>query len=723
MRLSDQAGSLHVRCGRLNLEASSLDLISPYMPREYSLKDTRNFGIIAHIDAGKTTVSERVLFYTGRKHKIGEVHEGEATMDWMEQEQERGITITAAATTCFWKGHRLNLIDTPGHIDFTIEVQRSLRVLDGAVTVFDGVAGVEAQTETVWRQADKHNVPRICFINKLDRTGADFYKDVASINDRLTKRAVVVQLPIGAEDKFKGIIDLIDMKAEIYLDEMGQNFEQSEVPADMLDKAKEYRAKMMESIAETDENLMNKYLAGEELTHEELVKGLRKAVIANQIYPILCGSALKNKGVQFLLDAVVAYLPSPLDILPAKGHDVDDENVAIEVKPSDEEPFAALAFKVMTDPFVGKLIFFRVYAGHLSSGSYVINTTTGEKERISRIVRMHANEREEVSDVYAGEIAAAVGLKGTFTGHTLCEEKRPLILESIVIPEPVISLAIEPKTKADQEKMGVALQKLAEEDPSFRVRTDEETLQTIIAGMGELHLEIIVDRMKREFKVEANVGKPQVAYREAIRTKAEDIEGKYIRQSGGRGQYGHAVITLEPLERGKGYEFVDAVKGGVVPREYIQPINKGIQEAVQRGVLAGFPVLDVKVTLTDGSYHEVDSSEAAFKVAGSMAFQEACRKAGIYLLEPIMKVEVVTPEQFMGDVIGDLNAKRGQIQDMTERSGARVVAALVPLSEMFGYTTNLRSMTQGRASSTMEFAHYGEVPNNVAQTVIEGKKK
>ena len=485
MRLSDQAGSLHVRCGRLNLEASSLDPI--LMPREYSLKDTRNFGIIAHIDAGKTTVSERVLFYTGRKHKIGEVHEGEATMDWMEQEQERGITITAAATTCFWKGHRLNLIDTPGHIDFTIEVQRSLRVLDGAVTVFDGVAGVEAQTETVWRQADKHNVPRICFINKLDRTGADFYKDVKSIHDRLTKRAVVVQLPIGAEDGFKGIIDLIRMKAEVYLDEMGQQFEEVEVPADMLDKAKEYRAKMMESIAETDENLMNKYLGGEELTHDELVGGLRKAVIANQIYPILCGSALKNKGVQFLLDAVVAYLPSPLDIPPAKGHEVDDENVAIEVKPSDDEPFAALAFKVMTDPFVGKLIFFRVYSGHLSSGSYVINTTTGEKERISRIVRMHANEREEVSDVYAGEIAAAVGLKGTFTGHTLCEEKRPLILESIVIPEPVISLAIEPKTKADQEKMGVALQKLAEEDPSFRVRTDEETLQTIIAGMGELH--------------------------------------------------------------------------------------------------------------------------------------------------------------------------------------------------------------------------------------------
>ncbi len=693
------------------------------MPREYSLKDTRNFGIIAHIDAGKTTCSERVLFYTGRKHKIGEVHEGEATMDWMEQERERGITITAAATTCFWKGHRMNLIDTPGHIDFTIEVQRSLRVLDGAVTVFDGVAGVEAQTETVWRQADKHNVPRICFINKLDRTGADFYKDVDSIHERLTKRAHPIQLPIGAEDKFVGIIDLIRMKSEVYLDEMGQKFEERDIPEEMAAKAKEYRAQLMEAIAETDEKLMEKYLGGEELTVEEMTTGIRKAVIKNEFYPILCGSALKNKGVQFLLDAVVAYLPSPLDIPSTKAHDVDDSSKEILITANDNEPFAALAFKVMTDPFVGKLVFFRVYSGKLSSGSYVENTTTGEKERISRIVRMHSNEREEVDEVFSGEIAAAVGLKSTFTGHTLCDEKRMLVLESIVIPEPVISLAIEPKTKADQEKMGVALQKLGEEDPSFRVRTDEETLQTIISGMGELHLEIIVDRMKREFKVEANVGKPQVAYREAIRTKAEDIEGKYIRQSGGRGQYGHAVIDVEPLERGKGYEFVDAIKGGVVPREYIQPINKGIQEAVQRGVLAGYQVLDVKVTLKDGSYHEVDSSEAAFKIAGSMAFQEACRKAGIYLLEPIMKVEVVTPEQFMGDVIGDLNAKRGQIQDMTERSGARVVTALVPLSEMFGYTTNLRSMTQGRASSSMEFAHYGEVPNNVAQTVIEGKKK
>ena len=693
------------------------------MPREYSLNDTRNFGIIAHIDAGKTTVSERVLFYTGRKHKIGEVHEGEATMDWMEQERERGITITAAATTCFWKGKRMNLIDTPGHIDFTIEVQRSLRVLDGAVTVFDGVAGVEPQSETVWRQADKHHVPRLCFVNKLDRMGADFYKDVASIHERLTKSAYPIQLPIGSESNFSGIIDLLRMKSEVYLDEMGQKFEERDVPADMLEKAKEYRAKLVEAIAETDENLMNKYLGGEELSLDELKAALRKAVISGQIYPILCGSALKNKGVQFLLDAVVDYLPSPLDIPATKAHDVDDENKAIEVHASDDEPFAALAFKVMSDPFVGRLVFFRVYSGKLQSGSYVVNAKTGERERISRIVRMHANEREEVQEVFAGEIAAAVGLKGTFTGHTLYDDKRPLVLESIVIPEPVISIAIEPKTKGDQEKMALALQKLAEEDPSFRVRTDEETLQTIISGMGELHLEIIVDRMKREFKVEANVGKPQVAYREALRGKAENVEGKYVRQSGGRGQYGHAVINLEPNESGKGYEFIDEIKGGVVPREFIQPINKGIQEATTRGVLAGYQVIDVKVTLVDGSYHDVDSSEAAFKVAGSLAFQEAAKKAGVYLLEPVMKVEVVTPEQFMGDVIGDLNAKRGQIQDMTERSGARVVNAMVPLSEMFGYSTTLRSMTQGRASYSMEFSHYGEVPNNVAQTVIEGRSK
>ncbi len=693
------------------------------MPREYSLQDTRNFGIIAHIDAGKTTVSERVLFYTGKKHKIGEVHEGEATMDWMAQEQERGITITAAATTCFWKGKRLNLIDTPGHIDFTIEVQRSLRVLDGAVTVFDGVAGVEPQSETVWRQADKHNVPRLCFVNKLDRMGADFYKDVASIHDKLTKAAYPIQLPIGAEANFTGIIDLFDMKAEVYLDEMGQKFEQRDVPADMLDKAKEYRAALVEAIAATDEKLTEKFLGGEEIPVDELKAALRKAVIKSEIYPILCGSALKNKGVQFLLDAVVAYLPSPLDVPATKATEVDDPEKVIEVHATDDEPFAALAFKVMTDPFVGKLVFFRVYSGHLSSGSYVVNAKSGERERISRIVRMHSNEREEVSDVYSGEIAAAVGLKSTFTGDTLYAEDRPLVLERIVIPEPVISIAIEPKTKADQEKMGVALSKLAEEDPSFRVRTDEETLQTIISGMGELHLYIIVDRMKREFKVDANVGQPQVSYREAIRGRAEDVEGKFIRQSGGRGQYGHAVINIEPNERGKGYEFIDSIKGGVIPREFIQPINKGIAEAVQRGVLAGYPILDVKVELVDGSFHDVDSSEAAFKIAGSMAFQEAAKKAGLYLLEPVMKVEVVTPEQFMGDVIGDLNAKRGQIQEMEERAGARIVNAMVPLSEMFGYATDLRSMTQGRASYSMEFAHYGEVPNNVAQTIVEGRGK
>ncbi|HPF95572.1 MAG TPA: elongation factor G [bacterium] len=693
------------------------------MPREFSLKDTRNFGIIAHIDAGKTTVSERVLFYTGRKHKIGEVHEGEATMDWMEQEQERGITITAAATTCFWKGTRMNLIDTPGHVDFTIEVQRSLRVLDGAVTVFDGVAGVEPQSETVWRQADKHNVPRICFVNKLDRTGADFYADVKSIHDKLTKRAYPIQLPIGTEGNFNAIIDLIDMKAEFYLDEMGQKIEQREIPAEYLEKAKEYRASLVEAIAETDEALMNKYLAGEELTVDELKSGLRKATITNQIYPVLCGSALKNKGVQFLLDAIIAYLPSPLDVPPTKASNIDDESIAIDIHPSDDEPFAALAFKVMTDPFVGKLIFFRVYSGKLSSGSYVINAKSGERERISRIVRMHSNEREEVSEVYAGDIAAAVGLRSTFTGDTLYEESRPLVLESIVIPEPVISIAIEPKTKGDQEKMGVALSKLAEEDPSFRVRTDEETLQTIIMGMGELHLEIIVDRMKREFKVDATVGAPQVSYREAIRTAVKNIEGKYVRQSGGRGQYGHCVINLEPNEPGKGYEFIEEIKGGAIPREFIQPINKGISEAVQRGVIAGYPVLDVKVTLVDGSYHDVDSSEAAFKVAGSLAFQEAAKQAGAYLLEPVMKVEVTTPEQYMGDVIGDLNAKRGQIQDMEERAGVRIVNALVPLSEMFSYTTNLRSMSQGRASFSMEFSHYGEVPSNVAKTIVEGRSK
>lgn len=692
------------------------------MPRDYTLKDTRNFGIIAHIDAGKTTVSERVLFYTGRKHKIGEVHEGEATMDWMAQERERGITITAAATTCFWKGHRLNLIDTPGHIDFTIEVQRSLRVLDGAVTVFDGVAGVEPQSETVWRQADKYRVPRICFVNKLDRMGADFQKDVESIRTRLNKRAYPIQLPIGAEGNFKGIIDLITMKAEIYKDDMGQEIEESEIPADMLELAKKTRAEFLEALSETDEVLMNKYLSGEELSVEEIRTALRKAVISMDLFPIMCGSALKNKGVQFLLDAVNHYLPSPLEVPPIKGFNPDHPDQIEERPSSDEAPFAALAFKVMSDPFVGKLVFFRVYSGNLAAGSYVINTTTGEKERIGRIVRMHSNAREDVDHVYAGEIAAAVGLKGTFTGHTLCDEDHPIVLESITIPEPVISVAIEPKTKADQEKMGVALQKLGEEDPSFRVRTDEETLQTIISGMGELHLDIIVDRMKREFNVEANVGKPQVAYKEALK-KAAEAQGKFIRQSGGRGQYGDCWLRVEPLERGKGYEFVDEIKGGVIPREYITPINKGVQEAMTRGVIAGYPLIDTKVTVFDGSYHEVDSSEAAFKIAASMAFQEACRKGGVAILEPIMKVEVVTPEQYMGDVIGDLNSKRGQINEMTERSGAKVIDAFVPLSEMFGYATSLRSMTQGRASYSMEFAHYAEAPQNVTAQIVEGRSK
>ncbi|MFA6447783.1 MAG: elongation factor G, partial [Patescibacteria group bacterium] len=598
------------------------------MPREYSLKDTRNFGIIAHIDAGKTTVSERVLFYTGRKHKIGEVHEGEATMDWMEQEQERGITITSAATTCFWKGCRLNLIDTPGHIDFTIEVQRSLRVLDGAVTVFDGVAGVEAQSETVWRQADKYKVPRLCFVNKLDRMGADFYKDVESIRRRLVKRAYPIQLPIGAEANFKGIIDLITMKTEMYMDDLGKDIIEAEIPAEMMEQAKKYRAEFLDALSETDEALMNKYLAGEELSVDEIRAALRKAVISMDIFPIMCGSALKNKGVQFMLDAVNYYLPSPLDVPPIKGTDPNDSEKIIECTADDNAPFAALAFKIMSDPYVGKLVFFRVYSGHLAAGSYVYNATNGKRERIGRIVRMHANDREEVQDVYSGEIAAAVGLKETFTGHTLCDEDHPIVLENITIPDPVIDIAIEPKTKADQEKMGVALQKLAEEDPSFRVRTDEETLQTILSGMGELHLEIIVERMKREFGVEANVGKPQVAYKEAIKGEAEG-EGKFIRQSGGRGQYGHCWLRVVPNERGKGYEFENEIKGGVVPREYIQPINKGVQEAMQRGVVAGYPILDCKVTVFDGSYHEVDSSEAAFKIAASMAFRSACEKAGM----------------------------------------------------------------------------------------------
>ncbi len=692
------------------------------MPREYSLENTRNIGIIAHIDAGKTTVSERILFYTGKKHKIGEVHEGAAEMDWMDQERERGITITSAATTCFWKGTRINLIDTPGHVDFTAEVERSLRVLDGGVCVFDGVAGVEPQSETVWHQADKYHVPRIAFINKMDRMGADFYADLAAIHERLTKQAYPIQLPIGAAETFKGIIDLLTRVAYIYEDDRGIKVTETEIPADMKEKAEEYRAKLVEAIAENDEKLMEKYLNGEEISVEELKPVLHKAIVDNKIVPVATGSALKNKGVQKLLDAIVDYLPNPLEIPAMQGTDPENEEKLIEVKPDDNQPFAGLAFKIATDPFVGKLCFVRVYSGVLKSGSYIVNVNTGEKERVGRIVRMHANHREEITEVYAGEIAAIIGLKNTFTGHTLCEESRPVVLECIVFPEPVIDLAIEPKTKADQEKMGIALQKLAEEDPTFRVKTDEETMQTVIAGMGELHLEVLVERMKREFKVEANVGKPQVAFKETIRKEAE-AEGKYIKQSGGRGQYGHCWIRLSPLEGGAGFQFVDEIKGGSIPREYIPAIEKGIKEALSRGIQAGYPVLDVKATVFDGSFHEVDSSEAAFKIAGSMAFQEAARKADPVVLEPIMKVEVVVPEKYLGDVVGDLNSRRAQISEMKDRSNTKVIDAQVPLAEMFGYATQLRSITQGRGSYSMEFKQYSDVPSNVVKEIIENRKK
>lgn len=688
------------------------------MPREYSLEKTRNFGIFAHIDAGKTTVSERILFYTGRKHKIGEVHEGEATMDWMEQERERGITITAAATTCFWKDHRLNLIDTPGHIDFTVEVKRSMRVLDGGVAVFDGVAGVEPQSETNWRYADDFKVPRICFINKLDRTGADFFKDLKSVHNRLTKNAHPIQLPIGTESNFVGIIDLIKMRAFIYKDELGKEIEETDIPAEYAPQVQEWRGKLLDAVCENDEMLMEKYLSGETPTEAEIKAVIRRVTIANEFVPVMCGSALKNKGVQPLLDAIVDFLPSPLDVPVVKGADPDDPEKVIERHASDSEPFAALAFKIAADPYVGKLAFFRVYSGTLKAGSYILNSSTGGKERVGRIVRLHANTREEVTDVYAGDIAAMVGLKGTFTGHTLCDPDHPILLEAIVFPEPVISIAIEPKTKADQEKMGTALQKLSEEDPTFRVRTDEETNQVIISGMGELHLDIIVDRMKREYGVECNVGQPQVSYRETIKGDAEG-EGKYIRQTGGRGQYGHCLVRIEKLPAGSGVEFEEEVKGGAIPREYFNAIEKGVRGAADRGVLAGYPILDVKVTLFDGTYHEVDSSEAAFKIAGSMAFQAAARKAGVELLEPMMKVEAVTPEDFMGTVVGDLNSKRGQIQQMSDRSGAKVIEAFVPLAEMFGYATTLRSLTQGRASYSMEFDHYEPVPSNVSKEIVE----
>ena len=686
------------------------------MAREFPLERVRNIGIIAHIDAGKTTVTERILFYTGKKHKLGEVHEGEATMDWMEQEQERGITITSAATTCFWKDHNINIIDTPGHVDFTVEVERSLRVLDGGVVVFDGVAGVEPQSETVWRQADKYKVPRMCFVNKLDRTGADFMKDLDSIRTRLTKKAHPIQLPIGAEGDFNGIIDLMKMKAFLYRDEEGKQIDEVEIPEEYKADAEQWRGTLIEAIVENDEALMEKYLGGEEIPYETLVAALREATLNLQVIPVLLGTALKNKGVQMLLDAVTMYLPSPVDVEQIVGTDPDDEEKEIPVVAADDQPVAALAFKIATDPFVGKLIFIRVYSGVLKSGSYILNASTGDKERIGRLVKLHANDREEVAEAYAGDIVAAVGLKQVRTGHSLSDTDRPILLESITFPEPVISIAVEPKTKGDQEKMGIALSKLAEEDPTFRVHSDEETNQTIISGMGELHLDVIVDRMKREFNVEVNVGAPQVSYRESIKGAAE-AEGKFVRQSGGRGQYGHAVITIEPNEPGKGYEFLNEIKGGAIPREYIEPVNKGIQESLDSGVYAGYPMIDVKVHLIDGSFHDVDSSEVAFKVAGSMALKAAATKAGIKLLEPMMKVEVTTPEDFMGDVIGDLNAKRGQINEMTDRGEAKLVNAFVPLSEMFGYATQLRSLTQGRANYAMEFERYQEVPNSLAEEI------
>jgi elongation factor G len=687
------------------------------VPRLTPLKDYRNIGIMAHIDAGKTTTTERILYYTGVSHKIGEVHEGTATMDWMEQEQERGITITSAATTCSWRDININIIDTPGHVDFTIEVERSLRVLDGAVAVFCSVGGVEPQSETVWRQADKYGVPRLAFINKMDRVGADFFRGVQMIKDRLKANPLPIQLPVGKEENFKGVIDLVRMKAVIWTDEsLGADYSEIEIPADLLDEAKEYREKMIEEISSHDDALMEKYLTGEELTEQEIMSAIRTGTIAIKFCPVICGSSFKNKGVQNLLDAVVDYMPSPLDIPAIKGIDVDS-GTEIERAASDAEPFSALGFKIMTDPFVGQLTFFRVYSGVASAGSYIYNSTKGKKERLGRILKMHANKREEIKEVFAGDIAAAVGLKYTTTGDTLCDEDKQVILESIEFPEPVISIAIEPKTKAEQEKLGFGLQKLASEDPSFRVKTDEETGQTIISGMGELHLEIIVDRLKREFKVEANVGKPQVAYRETI-TKKVKVEGKFVRQSGGRGQYGHVWLEIEPQEAGKGFEFVDAIKGGVVPREYIPAVGKGALEATDNGILAGFPVVDVKVTLIDGSYHEVDSSEMAFKIAGSMGFKEGCAKASPIILEPIMSVEVVVPEDYMGDVIGDLNSRRGRIMGMDSRAGAQVVSAMVPLASMFGYSTDLRSATQGRATYAMTFDHYEPVPKSVAEEIV-----
>ena len=693
------------------------------MARKVSLDMTRNVGIMAHIDAGKTTTTERILFYTGVEHKIGEVHEGAATMDWMEQEQERGITITSAATTCFWRGHRINIIDTPGHVDFTVEVERSLRVLDGAVAVFSAVDGVQPQSETVWRQADKYRVPRIAFFNKMDRIGADFDMCVNDIKEKLGANPVPIQYPIGAEDNFEGIVDLIKMHEVVWpIDsDNGQKFEIKEIRAELLDKCEELRQHMLESIVETDDELMEKFFSGEEITEEEIRKALRKATIENIVVPVTCGTAFKNKGVQSLLDAIVDYMPAPTDVAMVKGTDMKDPSIEIDREMSDEAPFAALAFKVMTDPFVGKLTFFRVYSGIVEKGSYVLNSTKNKRERMGRILQMHANKREEIDAVYCGDIAAAVGLKDTTTGDTLCAENAPIVLEKMEFPEPVISVAVEPKTKADQEKMGIALSKLAEEDPTFRVKSDEETGQTIISGMGELHLEIIVDRMKREFKVESTVGKPQVAYRETI-TGTTDQEVKYAKQSGGRGQYGHVKIILEP-NPGKEFEFVNKITGGVIPREYIPAVEKGCKEALENGVVAGYPMVDVKVTLYDGSYHEVDSSEMAFKVAGSMAVKQAAEKSSPVILEPVFKVEVTTPEEYMGDIIGDLNSRRGMISGMIDRNGAKIISAKVPLSEMFGYATDLRSKSQGRANYSMEFAEYVQVPASIQKAIKEQRGK
>lgn len=691
------------------------------MPRQYNLDHLRNFGIIAHIDAGKTTVSERLLFYTGVSHKIGEVHEGDTVMDWMPQERERGITITAAAITMYWRGMQMNLIDTPGHIDFTVEVQRSLRVLDGACVVFDGVAGVEPQSETVWRQADKYGTPRICFINKLDRMGGSFEKSYQSILDKLTKNAVAMTLPVGEEENFSGIIDLLKMKMMVYEGEMGEKVVEQEIPADYVAKAKEWRAKMVDRIAAEDETLLEKALNGEEISVEQLMTTLRKATLAFKLVPVFCGSALKNKGTQLILDAVIDYLPSPMDIGSVKGTD-PKTGAEVERKFSDDEPFAALAFKVATDPFVGALTFFRVYSGKLDKGTYVTNSVTGEQERIARILRMKSNSREELDTIYAGEIGATVGLKNTVTGHTLCDKDKPMVLEKISFPEPVISMRVEPKTKADQEKLINSIRKLTQEDPTFKIREDVETGETIISGMGELHLDIIQDRLKREFNIDANFGKPQVAYRETITTEAE-AEEKYVRQSGGKGQYGHVWLRVKPLERGAGFVFLDEIKGGVVPKEFIKPTEKGVVEALDKGIVAGYPLVDVEVTLFDGSYHEVDSSEFAFKIAGSMALQNAAKKAKPVILEPIMKCEVITPEAFFGTVISDLSSRRGKIEETKDRVGMKVLDAMVPLSEMFGYATALRSLTEGRASFTMQFDRYEPVPGNVAQEIIDGKKK